>query len=75
MGAVLETVSVALTTGTVTAFGKSLFGWLGRRRDAAKVTLKIKRSDGHEEIELTCGSDDDAASVLTALRGFLDQGA
>lgn len=75
MGGVLDSLTLVLTSGGSTAvFCRSLFGWLGRLRDAKKVSLKVKRPDG-QELELTCGSDGDAAKTLASLREFLEPGA
>lgn len=74
MGAVVDTLNVALTSGAAGVFAKSLFNWLARQKEAKKVTLKFKPADSLQVRELTCGSADDAEQVLKALQEFLGQG-
>ncbi len=71
MGAVVDAAVVVLTSGTVSVFIRSLFGYLKHRRTTSKVTLKV-RDDKGRELELTCGSDDDAQATLTAVRALLE---
>ena len=73
MGGVLDSVVVALTSANVGVLVKSLFGWLGHRRDASSVTLKARNANG-AEIELKCGSAADATVVIDELRSFLVDG-
>lgn len=73
MGGVLDTVVVVLTSANAGLFVKSLFGWLGHRRDAAGVALKARNARG-AEIELKCGSAADATAVIDDLRAFLVDG-
>ena len=75
MGGVLDSVVVAVTSSSATAFCTSLFGWLTRRKEAQKVSLKIKRSGATEELELSCGSASDTADVLVSMRQFLNDSA
>lgn len=69
MGGVLDTVEVALTSGTAGTLVTSLFAWLTHRRAAGRVKLKVRNGD--RTIELTCGSADDAGTVLDRLGAFL----
>ncbi|GAA1030196.1 MULTISPECIES: effector-associated constant component EACC1 [Amycolatopsis] len=71
MGGALDAITVIATSGTATAFCRSLFDWLTRLRDARKVSLKLTR--GKETLELECGSGDDSAQVLAAVRNFLER--
>jgi hypothetical protein len=73
MGGVLDAVQVVLNSGTATALVPALFAWLHHRRSASKVTLKV-RGDRGREIELTCGSADDAQDVLRQITTVLDNG-
>ncbi len=73
MGGVLDAVGVVLDSANVGLFVTSLFGWLGRRRDAAGVALKARNARG-AEIELKCGSATDAAVVIGELKAFLADG-
>jgi hypothetical protein len=74
-GGVLDSVVVAVTSGSATTFCTSLFGWLGRRKETQQVSLKIKRSGDIEELELDCDSPADAQQVLTSVRHFLNDDA
>lgn len=74
LGGVLDSVVVAVTSGSAATFCTSLFGWLGRREEAQKVSLKIKRSGDVGELELDCGSPADAPQILTSVRRFLNDG-
>ncbi|WP_433272472.1 effector-associated constant component EACC1 [Actinosynnema sp. CS-041913] len=71
MGAGLDAAVVVVTSGTATVVVRSLFDWLKHRRSAAKVTLTLRTEDGRE-LELTCGSADDAQATVVAVRGFLE---
>jgi hypothetical protein len=73
MGGVLDTVAVVLGSANAGVFVRSLFGWLGRRRDAAGVVLKARNARG-AEIELTCGSTTDASVVIGELQAFFVDG-
>lgn len=73
MGGLLDSVVVVLTSATAGQLIKSVFGWLGQRREAATVVLKARNAGG-VEIELKCGSAIDAATVLGDLRSFLADG-
>jgi Effector Associated Constant Component 1 len=73
MGGVLDSVVVVLTSANAGLLVKSLFGWLGRRREAAGVALKVRNARG-AEIELKCGSAADATAVIDDLRAFLVDG-
>jgi hypothetical protein len=73
MGGVLDAVQVVLNSGTATALVPALFAWRHHRRSASKVTLKV-RGDRGREIELTCGSADDAQDVLRQITTVLDNG-
>lgn len=75
MGGVVDSVVVAVTSGSATAFCTSLFGWLGRRKETQRVSLKIKRSGAVEELELSCGSPTDTDDILGSMRQFLNDGA
>jgi hypothetical protein len=73
MGGVLDAVVVVLTSSTAGQLVSSVFGWLGRRREAASVVLKARNARG-AEIELKCGSAADAGTVIADLRSFLADG-
>lgn len=70
MGGLVDAVVLVLTGGTAPVLVRSLFGWLAHRRAATKVSLRVKANG--KEAELTCGSADDAQTVLAALRAHLD---
>jgi len=72
MGGVLDTVQVVLTSGTAGTFVTSLFAWLGHRRVAGRVKLKLR--DGDRTAELTCGSADDANSLIEGISTFFADG-
>jgi hypothetical protein len=71
MGGVLETVEVVLTSGTAATLVTSVFAWLTHRKSAGKVSLKIQTKLG-ENITFTCGSADDAATILASAQNVLD---
>lgn len=71
MGAALDAVVVLVTSGTAAALVRSLFGWLNRRTDARRVSLKIRPSQGGE-VTVQCGSADEAQVVLAEVRKVLD---
>ncbi|WHT21808.1 hypothetical protein N8J89_12325 [Crossiella sp. CA-258035] len=70
LGAELDAVVVLVTSGTATVLVRSLFGWLGRRTEARRVTLKV-RAEGRE-VTLQAGSADEARAVLVEVRKVLD---
>lgn len=70
MGATLDTVQVAITSGTVGTLLTSLFAWLTHRRLTKKVFLKFRTEQGRE-ITLTCGSADDVSQVLEDVRTLI----
>lgn len=71
MGGVADVLQVAVGSGgAVTAFVTSLFGWLHHRRAIHRVTLRIRLANG-TETELTCGSTDDAKTLLDKLHGMI----
>ncbi|MCU1685645.1 MAG: hypothetical protein JWQ81_6384 [Amycolatopsis sp.] len=72
-GGVVDSVVVAVTSRSATVFCTSLFGWLGRRKETQKLSLKIKRSGTIEELDLSCGSMSDNEDVLASVRQFLDE--
>lgn len=74
MGGFADALTVIVTSGTATTLVSSLFGWLGRRRDSTIVSLKI-RTAGGRELDLKCGSADDAERVLSQVRMFYQDGA
>ncbi|MBN6035554.1 hypothetical protein JYK18_11685 [Amycolatopsis sp. 195334CR] len=74
MGGEIEALSVVLGSGVLTQLVTSLFGWLEHRRGAQRVRLVVKRPDSGEELELECGSPDDAAEVLATAKKFLEDG-
>ncbi|MGW0520708.1 effector-associated constant component EACC1 [Crossiella sp. NPDC003009] len=74
MGAELEAVVILVTSGTAAALTRSLLGWLNRRTDARRVSLKIRPSKGGE-VTLQCGSADEAQAVLAEVRKVLDSEA
>lgn len=73
MGAVLDAVVLAATSNTANTAVKSLFEWLGRRREAKRVTLTLREGDGRE-LALTCGGADDARVVLAEVDRFFHSG-
>ncbi|MGO1056167.1 effector-associated constant component EACC1 [Crossiella sp. CA198] len=73
LGAELEAVVVLVTSGTATVLVRSLFGWLGRRTEARRVSLKIKAQG--REVTVQAGSADEAQAVLAEVRRILDGGA
>ena len=66
---VLDTVQVAITTGTVTSLVTSLFAWLNYRRRATQILLKFKNGDN--ELTVVCGNTDDMDRVLNSAQDFL----
>jgi hypothetical protein len=72
MGGVLDAVEVVLTSGTASTLVTSVFAWLGHRRAAGRVRLKV-HTDGRS-VELTCGSADDAQTVIASLDKILNNG-
>lgn len=75
MGSALEAVVVALGSGGVaTVLVSSLFGWLTRRSELRAVKLRIHTDDGRE-VELECGSADDAERMVESIRAVFDTGA
>jgi hypothetical protein len=70
MGGVLAAVEVIATGGTAKALVTSLFEWLRHRRTAMAVTLKIRDGKGRE-LDLTCGSADDATVLLDKVQSIL----
>lgn len=70
MGGVVETVTVVVTSSTATALVTSLFTWLGRRRESARVTVTVESATG-ERIDLSCASPADADNLLRACRKIL----
>jgi hypothetical protein len=72
LGGELEALVLVLSSGTATAFVTSLFHWLGRRRAATMIILRIKDKNG-KTVELRCGSADDAAVLLGQIRETLEQ--
>jgi hypothetical protein len=74
MGGALDAVQVMVTSGTATALVTSLFEWLRHRRTTKAVTLKIRDGKGRE-LDITCGSTDDAQALLDKMRSFLSDEA
>jgi hypothetical protein len=70
-GSAVDSVMVGVTSGTATAFCTSFFGWLSRRKQQGKVSLKIKRSGDTQELDLACASAADTQDVLVSVREFL----
>lgn len=70
MGAALDAVQVAITSGTVGTLVTSLFAWLTHRRLTKKVFLKFRTEQGRE-VTLTCGSVDDVSQVLAHVRALI----
>lgn len=66
MGGAVEAVVVVVTSGAASVFVRSLFDWLARRNEAAKVALTFESDDG-SKIDLECGSAADAEKLLKAL--------
>jgi len=67
---VADTVTVSVTSGTAIALVTSLFTWLGRRRESAKVTVTVESATG-ERIDLSCAAPADADDLLRACRKVL----
>lgn len=67
---VAESVTVIVTSGTAIALVTSLFTWLGRRRESARVTVTVESATG-ERIDLSCASPADADNLLRACRKIL----
>jgi hypothetical protein len=74
MGGFADTLTVIVTSGTATTLVSSLFAWFNRRRESRNVSLKLHNADGRE-LELKCGSSDDAEKVLTQVGQFFGAGA
>lgn len=74
MGGAVEALVVAATSGSVEAFVSALVGWFRHRRGPSAVSLKLSTDTGRE-LELTCGSQDDAQQLLDRVRVFFDDGA
>lgn len=66
----LGSVTVTVTSGTATALVTSLFTWLGRRRESARVTVTVESATG-ERIDLNCAAPADADNLLRACRKIL----
>lgn len=62
-----EMVTVLVTSNTATALVTSLFTWLGRRRESAKVTVTVESASG-DRIDLSCASPADADNLLRVCR-------
>ncbi|WP_257902885.1 effector-associated constant component EACC1 [Saccharothrix obliqua] len=71
MGELVDAAVIVLTSGTASVLVRSLFDYLKHRRTTAKVTLTVRDEKGRE-LELTCGSGDDARATVTALQTFLE---
>src|SRR5207248_8605813 len=73
MGGVLESVSLLVGSGGIgTVLIKSLFTYLGQRRRAITLELRLKREDG-QELELKLSDPKSADAVLKqAVRFFGD---
>lgn len=71
MGGALDAVVMVLTSGTASALVTSIFAWLAQRREVSKVSLKVRNAAG-EEVELSCGTADDAARLTGSIRALLD---
>jgi len=63
-------VTVIVTSGTAIALVTSLFSWLGRRRESARVTVTVESATG-ERIDLSCAAPADADNLLRACRKIL----
>jgi hypothetical protein len=74
MGGFVDALTVIVTSGTATTLVSSLFAWLGRRGEAKVVSLKMRTVDGRE-VDLKCGSSDDAERLLTQVRSLFSDGA
>lgn len=73
MGAVADILEVAVGSGgAATALVTSLFSWLHHRRTDERVTMWIKLDSG-AEIEFTCGSGDDANTLLDKVQGMMGE--
>lgn len=70
MGGALDAVTLAISSGTASILVTSIFGWLKHRREARKVSLKL-RDDSGREFNLTCGSADDTDKIIDNIRRFL----
>jgi hypothetical protein len=73
MGGTLDAVTLVLTSGTAAVAVRSLFNWLGRRREAMRVAITVKSASG-DQIDLSCGNADDAERIIEAVRQNLDRG-
>jgi hypothetical protein len=73
MGGALDAVLVLLTSATASTFVSSLFDWLKHRKDAGRVSLKVRNEVGRE-LELVCDSADDVERVVESVRTFLGDG-
>lgn len=71
MGGTLEAVSLLLGSGFGTVLTRSLFTYLGQRRKAVVLDLKLKREDGRE-LQLKLTNDKSAESILREAARFLD---
>jgi hypothetical protein len=74
MGGFTDALTVIVTSGTATTLVSSVFAWLGRRSEANVVSLKLNNADGCQ-LELKCGSGDDAERLLAQVRAFFGDGA
>ena len=73
MGGLADALTVIVTSGTATTLVSSVFGWLARTRESKIVSLKLRNADGRE-LELKCGSSDDAEQILSQVRPFYRDG-
>jgi hypothetical protein len=74
MGGIADAVTVIVTSGTATTLVSSVFAWLRRRNETKVVSLKLHNPDGRD-LELKCGSSDDAEKLLAQVRTLFDDGA
>jgi hypothetical protein len=72
MGGVLDSVTVMVSSGTAGALVSSIFTWLARRREVRTVSFKVRSASG-QELELTCGSVEDAEVTIGNIIRFLDE--
>lgn len=72
MGGVLDSVTVMVSSGTAGALVSSIFAWLARRREVRTVSFKVRSAAG-QELELRCGSTEDAQKIIGDVIRFLDE--
>ncbi|GAB3497087.1 hypothetical protein GCM10027521_47370 [Amycolatopsis cihanbeyliensis] len=76
MGSLADVLVVVLASGgVVNTTVKSVFAWLRHRRDAQQVSLIVRCGDTGEELDLQCGSANDAEQLVDRATRFLDRRA